>query len=156
MAYIKTNWEDFPNTSAPITAEALQNIEDGIEALDTDKADKEVVLYNDATGTNGTVTLSETSANFSYLEVFYGNSPKSGCGSVKVYSPNGKGVDMAVHNFSDDEYPSGALYISQTRATIAGTTITPMGASYCVFRTANVFSVQALNTILIYRVVGYR
>ena len=109
-----------------------------------------VTLYNDATGTTGTVTLSETASAFSYLEVFYGNSNKTGCASAKVYSPNGKGVDMATHNFAN-----GILIISQTRATIAGTTITPMGTSYCEIKTNNVF-LQALNTIHIYRVVGYR
>lgn len=56
MAYTKKTWEDFPDTSTPITADDLNNIEDGIEALDTGKVNKtdkatggEVV-----TGTNDT------------------------------------------------------------------------------------------------------
>ncbi len=40
MAYTKKTWKDYPDTSTPITAEDLQNIEDGIEALDTGKVDK--------------------------------------------------------------------------------------------------------------------
>ena len=46
-------------------------------------------LYNNATGTNGTVTLSETSANFNYIEIFYYAkiSNTNFYGSVKVYSP---------------------------------------------------------------------
>ncbi len=150
----KILFKDYPDTTTPIDADNLNLLQDNIEA-DINLI-KEKVLYNNATGTTGTVTLSESSANFSYLEVFYGNSNKSGCASAKVYSPNGKGLEMAIHNFSTSEYPSGALYISQTRATIAGTTITPVGASYSVFKTANVFDSQALNTIYIYRVVGYR
>lgn len=31
MAYTKTNWEDLPSTDTPITADNLQNMEDGIE-----------------------------------------------------------------------------------------------------------------------------
>lgn len=35
MAYIKTNWEDLPSEDTPIVATALNNIENGIEAIDT-------------------------------------------------------------------------------------------------------------------------
>lgn len=35
MAYIKTNWEDLPSEDTPIVSTALNNIENGIEALDT-------------------------------------------------------------------------------------------------------------------------
>ena len=35
MAYIKTNWEDYPSTDTAIDATKLNNIENGIEALDT-------------------------------------------------------------------------------------------------------------------------
>ena len=47
------------------------------------------VLYNNTTGTNGTVTLSETSANFTYLDIFYHDN-NNDHGHVRVYSPNGK------------------------------------------------------------------
>lgn len=35
MAYIKTVWQDSPSTSTPLNAENLNNIEDGIEDVDT-------------------------------------------------------------------------------------------------------------------------
>lgn len=35
MAYTKKTWKDYPDTSTQITADDLNNIEDGIEALDT-------------------------------------------------------------------------------------------------------------------------
>jgi len=34
MAYVKTEWKDFPSEDTPITASALNNIENGIEAND--------------------------------------------------------------------------------------------------------------------------
>lgn len=34
MAYTKTNWQDLPNTTTPITASRLNNIEDGIKTND--------------------------------------------------------------------------------------------------------------------------
>lgn len=51
MAYTKTVWEDLPSEDTPILSTALQNIEDGIEALDTDKAPKASPTFT------GTVTL---------------------------------------------------------------------------------------------------
>ena len=35
MAYTKTNWQDLPNTSTPINATRLNNMESGIESNDT-------------------------------------------------------------------------------------------------------------------------
>ena len=53
----------------------------------------ETVLYNNTTGTTSTVTLSESAAKFTYLEIYY-NCNKNAYGSVKVYSPNGKKVQL--------------------------------------------------------------
>lgn len=50
---------------------------------------KPVVAYSNESGTTGTVTLSETSANFTLLEIHYKNSDGQ-YGSTTVYSPNGK------------------------------------------------------------------
>lgn len=48
MAYTKKIWKDYPDTTTPITAEDLNNIEDGIETLDN------VTKYITATaGSNG-------------------------------------------------------------------------------------------------------
>lgn len=46
MAYIKTTWEDLPSEDTPIVSTALQNIEDGIEALDTGKVNKADIVDN--------------------------------------------------------------------------------------------------------------
>lgn len=35
MAYVKTNWKDLPSKDTPTTASALNNIENGIEDIDT-------------------------------------------------------------------------------------------------------------------------
>ena len=36
MAYVKQDWKDLPDKSTPITAEALNHMEDGISKLDED------------------------------------------------------------------------------------------------------------------------
>ena len=62
------------------------------------------VLYNDNTGTTGDVLLSETSANFEYIEIFYRTNDQD-YGSTKVYQPNGKKVSLstAVHAIGTGE-----------------------------------------------------
>lgn len=40
MAYTKTVWKDYPDTTTKMTAQKLNNIEDGIEDLDLNKANK--------------------------------------------------------------------------------------------------------------------
>ena len=47
-------------------------------------------LYNNASGTTGTVTLSETSANFSYIEIYFAKDLSNNLSCVRVFSPNGK------------------------------------------------------------------
>lgn len=62
------------------------------------------VLYNDNTGTTGDVLLSETSANFEYIEIFYRTNDQD-YGSTKVYQPDGKKVSLstAVHAIGTGE-----------------------------------------------------
>ena len=50
-------------------------------------------LYDNSSGTTGTVTLSETSANFSYLEIFfslYNGTSHTDYFTTKIHNPNGK------------------------------------------------------------------
>ena len=57
------------------------------------------VLYSNGTGTNGTVTLSETSANFTYLDIYYYKSESDMGGNIyehiRVLNPNGRIVPLA-------------------------------------------------------------
>ena len=50
---------------------------------------KPTALYNNATGTTGTITLSQSAANFTFIRVYY-RDMDSACNSVDIYSPNGK------------------------------------------------------------------
>lgn len=108
-----------------------------------------VSLYDNSSGTTGTVRLSESSANFEYIEIFYGDSANgSAVNSVKVYKPNGKVVATTVCTQSGTD-----IRVNTRKLTISGTSITPShqqvnfvpgGATY------------AVNEQLIYKVVGYR
>lgn len=52
-------------------------------------------LYNSSTGTYSSVTLSQSAANFTYLEIFF-KDIDSMVNSVKIYSPNGKSARLSI------------------------------------------------------------
>lgn len=116
------------------------------------------VLYNDATGTNGTVTLAETAADFHYLDIYFYTSHGSGStpkrmGHQRVYSPNDNYVAL-----TNVVYWSNELLFSQSQIHISGTSITRLSNEQAQFKlTTSAASRTATTTnIYIYRVDGYR
>ena len=106
-------------------------------------------LYNNSTGTTGTVNLSETSANFNYLEIFYyaiiGGTKY--CNSMKVYSPNGKNIALMSANAV-----STAMAIAINTRAISGTSITSTyNGTYSSFGAPG-----GTNEVYVYRVDGYK
>lgn len=107
------------------------------------------VLYNSAGGTAGTVTLSDSAENYTYLEIFYRSSGDNACGSVKVYSPNGKLVHLGtIHYIADYDYAKFAL------VNVSGSMIT-FNQNYQITLKSNGSTYSAENAIFITRVVGY-
>lgn len=109
-------------------------------------------LYNNSSGTTGTVTLSETSANFSYLEIFYIDSFSN--------KQNSKRISLGVSkNFILDGmvYNNASLNYS-TNYTINEKNIT---VSSCVsfnrnYSSGTIGGDTSTNYVKIYRVIGYR
>lgn len=109
-----------------------------------------VSLYDNSSGTTGTVTLSETSANFTYLEIFYS---KSGCySSVKIYNPNGKTVTLHLLN----SYGTTAIQYLNANVSISGTTITKGNSNAMNCSETGAGGVFNENNITITKVIGYR
>lgn len=107
------------------------------------------VLYNSANGTAGTVTLSDSAENYTYLEIFYRSSGDNACGSVKVFSPNGKLVHLGtIHYIADYDYAKYAL------VNVSGAMIT-FSQNYQIIIKNNGSTYSAENAIYITRVVGY-
>lgn len=107
------------------------------------------VLYNSANGTAGTVTLSDSAENYTYLEIFYRSSGDNACGSVKVFSPNGKLVHLGtIHYIADYDYAEFAL------VSVSGSMIT-FSQNYQIILKNNGSTYSAENAIYITRVVGY-
>lgn len=107
------------------------------------------VLYNSVGGTAGTVTLSDSAENYTYLEIFYRSSGDNACGSVKVFSPNGKLVHLGtIHYIADYDYAKFAL------VNVSGSMIT-FSQNYQITLKSNGSVYSAENAIYITRVVGY-
>lgn len=108
-------------------------------------------LYNNTTGSNSTITLSESAANFTYLEIFYRNNDNY-YNSTKIYQPNGK---IAYLN-ADYPYTSGEgySYAKKTSVQILGTSITPINYAELTIMSTGA-NIQNKNNIYITRVVGY-
>ena len=114
---------------------------------------KPVTLYDNSSGTNGTITLSQTVANFKYLEIFYVSSYKH-YKSSRVYNPNNKNILLESFHVFGNQTVVGQSAI----AIISGTTIT--GASPETDLSGEWWSynnsINAINQIKIYKVIGYK
>ena len=107
------------------------------------------VLYNSESGTAGTVTLSDSAENYTYLEIFYRSSGDNACGSVKVFSPNGKLVHLGtIHYIADYDYAKYAL------VSVSGSMI-KFTQNYQITIKNNGSSYSAENAIFITLVFGY-
>lgn len=110
-------------------------------------------LYSNASGTTGTLTLSETSANFSYLEIYVGKDDDSGKWSVRVFDPDGKKAQIGI------SYTNGTVnqVIGKT-VTISGTSITQNTEAYfnIDLSSTKVVAAGGQTTLKIFKVVGYR
>lgn len=128
---------------------------DDISTLETNINNlKETVLYNNTTGSTENITLSQSSANFSYLEIFFKDNNLS-CGSVKVYSPNEKQVDL----FLGQSYLSSNTNHSQfmfRQIEIKGTAINNLNVGFILIAGTQVVQNNTNNYIHITRVVGYK
>ena len=117
------------------------------------KRTTEVVLYNDTTGSNSTITLPETSANFKYIDIFYTDNGGRTGGYTRVYSPNGKIVCLSIVEAAASSY----TYIRRTSYTFNGTSLTPDTtlAGYALMTGTTLSHTIGTNYIKIKRVVGY-
>ena len=78
------------------------------------------VLYSNAAGTTGTVSLSDSAANYKMIVIIAGFSDTGASGSLVVYAPDGKTVDVGAVIAASS---SGAVH--RVRYVISGTTMTP-------------------------------
>lgn len=112
-----------------------------------------VSLYDNTSGSNGPIELSQSAAKFSYIEIFY-KSTYEHFSSVKIYSPNGRTALLS--NFH--VFPESGTVVGQSRAvTISGKSIATAGGneSYGHWWSFN-NAIYYENKIYIYKVIGHR
>lgn len=116
-----------------------------------------VSLYDNASGTTGNVTLSQTAANFSILEIFFCDIDGN-YSSVRVWSPNGKVVSLT----TSAVVGTSLFFISWTRRVkINGTSIANQAVSnystgrFYIYSTGTT-GVQSDNYIKIVKVLGWK
>lgn len=128
---------------------------------------KPTTLYSGASG--GTINLLQSTADFSYLEIFYTDNGGNGHSSTRVYSPNGKKLDLSIIEASDGTV--GYTYIRRTLYTISADIITPYAENLGLIQftpaetvvkdnyidaATDVFVSSTTNYIRIIRVLGYK
>ena len=125
-------------------------------------------LYNNSSGSTGTIPLSDSAANYSYLEIFLAKiesngATVSGWWSVKVPSPDGKIVQVGTQYYPGSSSGVALQLIGKT-ISISGKSITPVVISspnseyYINFATGTgaVTALGTQSTIRIMRVDGYK
>lgn len=106
-----------------------------------------VELFNGST--TGTVTLSDSSANYSYLEIFYEGA--NNFNSVKVFEPNNKNVYLISGWLNGNT--NGNIKIASVN--VSGTSITKINYSAINYSTNSIVTNEE-NQMTIKKVIGYK
>lgn len=107
----------------------------------------------DGVGSGTNITLSETAANYNYLEFFYKRvSTEDVLESTKIESPNNKQVGMSIIYASSDTL----LQLYGARMRISGTNVTWSGSTVTTISATSISSTSATNALKVYKIVGYK
>lgn len=111
-----------------------------------------VTLYYNVNGSNTNITLSDNSANYSYLEVFYFSGDMYG--SVKIDTVKNKGTITLTKDYNQ----INIFQIKTMPITVNGTTLQRGTESYLnlVYDGTNVINRGTESAIYIYKVLGYQ
>lgn len=126
---------------------------------------KPVVLYDPATAESGDITLSDSAANYEYLEIFYRNSQQYSGGflrsSVKVSEPNN---NIFVASITEPDIENMRIRVKTSYYLIEGTKIKKENSLYVsikegetkVYKDGTSSDTTPSKHILIYKVLGYK
>lgn len=114
---------------------------------------------NESQAMNTSITLSDSAANYDMLEIFYksNDAPQN---SVRVYSPNGKKVDLTSTTYVSGSY--NYMFVKAKQVQISGSTINTFENTfgYCTgemeIRNGNVTIGKYADNVGIIRVLGWR
>lgn len=113
---------------------------------------KPIVLYNNASGTTGTVTLSKSAQDYNYLEIFYVNNHGDLNRSIRISTPNGKNI--SIESIEPDQSDTGT-YLRTAFYNISGNTITYKYATYTALHNNGAVQVNRNQYNKITKVLGW-
>ena len=142
------------NIDIPVGSEIEYNgsvVPDGYEEVETHSVLKAYTLYNNASGSSASITLSDSINNYDYIEIFCKDS-NGVSSSTKVENPNGKKVTlMTVH------IDTGLIQFYTKNVLINATSITNIGGYTIKMQSSSITAFNnSYNYILITKVVGYK
>lgn len=109
------------------------------------------ILYNNSTGSNGTIQLSDLPSNYSCIEIFAIDNNSTKGGNVKVDSPtNGSWFTVFMI-----EAASSSTFIRRTKYTITDDTLVPSNLGYSRIMSSSADTTTGTNYIYITKVVGW-
>lgn len=112
-------------------------------------------LYENSSGSASNITLLTSASNYDFIDIVYGNS--SIYKTQRVYSPNGKSIELGVRAISTTD-----LTVRAENDSISGTTITRGNRHKLIIDSTGTISVVVsasiadTDKILIYKVIGYK
>lgn len=113
---------------------------------------KPTSLYDNATGSNGTITLSQTAANFTRMTIYF-KDQEGNVSSHIIYSPNGKTVPL---NLSVSNTAYANLWVKTRSITISGTSISTKSNIYLEAQVGTSMAMNHTNLLYIYKVEGWK
>lgn len=116
----------------------------------SDYSKKPTTLYNNSSGTTGTVTLSQSAANFDHIRIAFGYPTDSVYQSITVCNPNGKYTQLCIPETSGSNG-----WVIGRNVYISGTSIATRGNWYGEGRVNDSYGWSNTNGTSIYKVEGW-
>lgn len=114
---------------------------------------KITTLYNNNSGTTGTITLSSSVGNFEYIDIFY-KADGAYFAFQRVHSPNNKGV----HIFVQSAYsPNNVCMAFTSVLNFVNTTVTwnSTSDSFLTVNTSGGIGLTFSRSLIVYKIIGY-
>ena len=144
----KINFKDLPSTETLINSSNLNLLQDNVE-----NAINGFVLYENETGSNASITLSDSAANYSYIEIFF--QAEGRYNSIKIPNANGKIAYLHSANVLN-----GNAYYKMSNWQIDGSNINLKGSNQYRISASGASDFidggTGGNAIYITKVVGYK
>lgn len=155
--YVEDNFTSYTSQEKPIpVGEATwTEYKDRVDFKKITKQGLEIlapkILYENTSGSNSNITLSDNASNYEYLEIFFRNNDNI-YSSVKVYQPNGKKVNL----ISQYNNGSNTIWFKIAICLISGNTITKDNAVEMKLAASSSINASSGNSNYITRVIGYK